>query len=125
MSTLFEPTLGSLFGIPPVESHLSALARVLLEANRKPRNWRPRVRQALTHHQATFTHADIAKYLHGRTDGSEQFQAAYLKVTNSPEIVKLGHDERSRLRFTTRERNVGMPRIVVCMFESDLSWQRG
>jgi hypothetical protein len=38
MSTLFEPTLGSLFGIPPVESHLSALARVLLEANRKPRN---------------------------------------------------------------------------------------
>ena len=59
--------------------------------------------QALTHHQATFTHADIAKYLHGRTDGLEQFQAAYLKVTTSPEIVKLGHDERGRLRLTTRE----------------------
>src|ERR1700730_2315949 len=38
MSTSFEPTLGSLFGIPPVESPLSALARVLLEANRKPRS---------------------------------------------------------------------------------------
>lgn len=59
--------------------------------------------QALTHHQATFTHADVAKYLHGRTDGLEQFQSAYLKVTTSPEIVKLGHDERGRLRFTTRE----------------------
>ena len=59
--------------------------------------------QALTHYQATFTHDDIAKYLHGRTDGLEQFQAAYLKVTTSPEIVKLGHDERGRLRFTTRE----------------------
>lgn len=59
--------------------------------------------QALTHHQATFTHADVAKYLHGRTDGLEQFQSAYLKVTTSTEIVKLGHDERGRLRFTTRE----------------------
>ena len=38
MSTSFEPTLRSLFGIPPVESPLSALARVLLEANGKPRS---------------------------------------------------------------------------------------
>jgi hypothetical protein len=38
MSTLFEPTLGSLFGIPPAESPLSALARALLEVNRKPRS---------------------------------------------------------------------------------------
>jgi hypothetical protein len=38
MSTLFEPTLGSLFGIPPAESALSDLARALLEVNRKPRS---------------------------------------------------------------------------------------
>ncbi len=45
---------------------------------------------ALTHHQATFTERDIAKYLHTRTDGLEQFQAALLKVTTSPELVAVG-----------------------------------
>jgi len=59
--------------------------------------------QALTHQQATFTQRDVARYLHTRTDGAEQFQAAYLKVTTSPQLVKLGHDERGRDRFTTRE----------------------
>jgi Ti-type conjugative transfer relaxase TraA len=59
--------------------------------------------QALTHYQATFTHEDVAKYLNTRTDGAEQFQAAYLKVTTSPEMVRLGRDERGRERFTTRE----------------------
>src|SRR6185437_649752 len=39
---------------------------------------------AITHQQATFTANDIAKYLHTRTEGAEQFQAAYLKVTTSP-----------------------------------------
>jgi hypothetical protein len=38
MSTSFEPTLGSLFGLPLAESPLSTLARALLEVNRKPRN---------------------------------------------------------------------------------------
>lgn len=59
--------------------------------------------KALTQHQATFTHADVAKYLNPRTEGLEQFQAAYLKVTTSPELVKLGQDERGRDRFTTQE----------------------
>ena len=59
--------------------------------------------RALTHSQATFTEHDIAKYLHGRTDGAEQFQAAYLKVTTSSELVRLGIDDRRRPRFTTRE----------------------
>jgi Ti-type conjugative transfer relaxase TraA len=59
--------------------------------------------QVLTHQQATFTQRDVARYLHTRTDGAEQFQAAYLKVTTSPQLVKLGHDERGRDRFTTRE----------------------
>lgn len=59
--------------------------------------------QALTHTQATFTERDIAKFLHGRTDGAEQFQAAYLKVTTSADLVALGFDERGRTRFTTQE----------------------
>jgi ATP-dependent exoDNAse (exonuclease V) alpha subunit len=45
---------------------------------------------ALTHHQATFTQRDVAKYLHTRTDGLEQFQAALAKVTTAPEVVQVG-----------------------------------
>lgn len=59
--------------------------------------------KALTHQHATFTHHDIARFLHTRTDGAEQFQAAYLKVTTSKELVSLGADESNRPRFTTRE----------------------
>jgi ATP-dependent exoDNAse (exonuclease V) alpha subunit len=42
-----------------------------------------RALRALRQTQALFTEHDIAKFLHGRTDGAEQFQAAYLKVTVS------------------------------------------
>jgi Ti-type conjugative transfer relaxase TraA len=59
--------------------------------------------RGITHQQATFTERDIARYLHGRTDGAEQFQAAYLKVTTSSELVKLGVDDRRRVRYTTKE----------------------
>jgi Ti-type conjugative transfer relaxase TraA len=59
--------------------------------------------QALTHMQATFTLHDVGKYLHSRTDGALQFDAAYLRVSTSEELVKLGTDERGRARFTTRE----------------------
>src|SRR6185437_1018501 len=59
--------------------------------------------KAITHHQATFTERDVAKWLHGRTDGAEQFQAAYVKVTTSSELVALGKDEHGQKRFTTRE----------------------
>jgi hypothetical protein len=62
-----------------------------------------RALRALTLSQSTFTERDIAKYLHGRTAGAEQFQAAYLKVTTSPELVRLGVDDRAAPRFTTRE----------------------
>ena len=58
---------------------------------------------ALTHLQATFTEKDVAKWLHGRTDGAEQFQAAYVKVTTSAELVVLGKDARGQKRFTTKE----------------------
>ncbi|MGH8227242.1 MAG: Ti-type conjugative transfer relaxase TraA [Steroidobacteraceae bacterium] len=59
--------------------------------------------KAITHSQATFTERDIAKYLHTRTDGAEQFQAVFLKVTTSEELVALGRDEQGAMRYTTRE----------------------
>jgi Ti-type conjugative transfer relaxase TraA len=59
--------------------------------------------RALTHMQATFTRRDIGKYLHTRTDGAEQFDKAFLRVTTSAELVALGNDEQGRARFTTRE----------------------
>ena len=57
---------------------------------------------AMTRNQATFTEADIARYLNTRTDGMEQFRCAYLKVTTATELVTLGVDERGRTRFTTQ-----------------------
>jgi len=59
--------------------------------------------KAMTQHQATFTERDVAKWLHGKTDGVEQFQAAYLKVTGSSELVALGSDDHGKRRFTTKE----------------------
>ncbi|MGH7746811.1 MAG: MobQ family relaxase, partial [Candidatus Dormibacteria bacterium] len=59
--------------------------------------------RAITHHQATFTERDVAKFLHTRTEGAEQFQAVFLKVTTSPELVALGFDDRGKTRYTTKE----------------------
>jgi Ti-type conjugative transfer relaxase TraA len=59
--------------------------------------------QSITHGQATFSKQDIARFLHTRTEGAEQFQAAYLKVTTSLELVSLGVDDRNQERFTSRE----------------------
>ena len=65
---------------------------------------RPRLAlRALRHSQVTFTDHDIAKYLNGRTHGPDQFNAAYLKVTTSPDLVGLGIDEHGQTRFTTPE----------------------
>lgn len=58
---------------------------------------------AITHQRSTFTHHDIAKWLHTRTDGAAQFDAAYLKVTAAPDLVPLGRDDRRRMRYTTRD----------------------
>jgi Ti-type conjugative transfer relaxase TraA len=59
--------------------------------------------RALTHQRATFTERDIAKFLHTRTAGVEQFQAAMLKITTSPELVGLGKDERGLMRYSTQD----------------------
>jgi Ti-type conjugative transfer relaxase TraA len=59
--------------------------------------------KALSHSNATFSHHDVARFLHTRTENAAQFQAAYLKVTTSPELVPLGKDDLGRQRFTTRE----------------------
>jgi ATP-dependent exoDNAse (exonuclease V) alpha subunit len=68
--------------------------------------------RALTRQQATFTKHDIARFLNTRTDGADQFRAALLKVTTSPDLVALGHDDRGQQRNTTREMleiEAGMP----------------
>ncbi len=59
--------------------------------------------KALSHANATFSHHDIARFLHTRTENAEQFQTAYLKVTTSPDIVPLGTDDLGRQRFSTRD----------------------
>ena len=59
--------------------------------------------RTLTHQRSTFTERDIAKFLHTRTSGAEQFQAAMLKVTTSDELVALGKDDRNVVRYTTRD----------------------
>jgi Ti-type conjugative transfer relaxase TraA len=59
--------------------------------------------KALTHGQATFSKRDLARYLHTRTDGAEQFQAALLKVETSKELIGVGLDERDVERFTSRD----------------------
>jgi Ti-type conjugative transfer relaxase TraA len=59
--------------------------------------------KALSHTNATFSHHDVARFLHTRTENADQFQTAYLKVTTSPDIVPLGTDDLGRQRFTTRE----------------------
>lgn len=58
---------------------------------------------ALTQQQATFTERDLARYLNTKTDGAEQFQAAFLKVRTADELVALGQDERREIRYTTQE----------------------
>lgn len=58
---------------------------------------------ALTRTQATFTEHDLARFLHTRTDGADQFRAAHLKVMASDELIALGRDDRGQMRYTSRE----------------------
>ena len=56
----------------------------------------------LTQQHATFTRHDLARLLHRHSDGAEQFAGLMAKVEASPEVVRLGADDRGAERFTTR-----------------------
>lgn len=58
---------------------------------------------AITRSQATFTHRDLALFVHRHSDGLEQFNAVMGAVQGSPDLVRLGRDGRGEARFTSRE----------------------
>ncbi|WP_343613236.1 Ti-type conjugative transfer relaxase TraA [Novosphingobium sp.] len=58
---------------------------------------------AITHQQATFTHRDLARFVHRHSEGLEQFNAVMAAVKGSPELVELGHDASGQERFTSKE----------------------
>ena len=58
---------------------------------------------ALTRQQATFTRQDIARFVSQNSENQQQAAAVAAKIEASPELVRLGHDENGRERFTTRE----------------------
>ena len=86
-----------------------------LEADRRraprdrPREWRADHRRssialdAITHQQATFTHRDLAMFVHRHSDGLDQFNAVMGAVRSAPDLVQLGKDGRGEERFTSRE----------------------
>jgi Ti-type conjugative transfer relaxase TraA len=58
---------------------------------------------AITRQQATFTHRDLAAFVHRHSDGKEQFDRAMSAVRGSPELVPLGKDRQGQERFTSRD----------------------
>ncbi len=57
---------------------------------------------AITHGQSTFTHRDLAMFVHRHSDGKEQFDRVLAAVKTSQELVALGKDGRGEQRFTSR-----------------------
>lgn len=58
---------------------------------------------ALTEHQATFTRADMARFLNRHTKDAEQFARVLAKVEASPELVAIGKDAKGVERFSSRD----------------------
>jgi Ti-type conjugative transfer relaxase TraA len=58
---------------------------------------------AITRSQATFTHRDLAMFVHRHSDGKDQFDLAMNAVQSSPNLVALGKDGRGSERFTSRD----------------------
>jgi Ti-type conjugative transfer relaxase TraA len=58
---------------------------------------------AITKQQATFTHRDLAMFVHRHSDGKDQFDLALSAVQSSPNLVALGIDGRGSERFTSRD----------------------
>ena len=59
--------------------------------------------RAVALQRPTFTLDDVARFLRSRTDGPEQFDAAFLAVSSSAEIVALDADAGREGRFTSRD----------------------
>lgn len=57
----------------------------------------------LTQQQATFTSRDVARFLNTHTYDTEQFERAQVRVMGSPEVVKVGVDDRGESRYSTVE----------------------
>ncbi|WP_413989797.1 Ti-type conjugative transfer relaxase TraA [Labrys okinawensis] len=57
---------------------------------------------AITHQQSTFTHRDMAMFVHRHSDGLEQFNAVMEAISSAPDLIELGRDGRGEDRFTTR-----------------------
>ncbi len=59
--------------------------------------------RALTQQHSTFGKRDLARFVSRHSDGAEQFTAVMAVVQASPELVRVGEDERGQERFSTRE----------------------
>ena len=58
---------------------------------------------AITRQQATFTDRELQLFVHRHSDGCDQFDRVLGAVRASPELVRLGRDDRGAERFTSRE----------------------
>ncbi len=58
---------------------------------------------AITKQQSTFTHHDLARFIHRHTDGEEQFTRVYQTVKAHDMVVALGRDGKGMERFTTQD----------------------
>ncbi len=59
--------------------------------------------RALTQQHSTFGKRDLARFVSRHSDGAEQFATVMAAVQASPELVRVGEDERGGERFSTRE----------------------
>ena len=59
--------------------------------------------RALTQQHSTFSKRDLARFVSRHSDEAEQFAAVMAAVQASPELVRVGEDERGQDRFSTRE----------------------
>ena len=57
---------------------------------------------AITHQQSTFTHRDMAMFVHRHSDGVEQINTVMEAIRRAPDLIELGKDGPGEDRFTTR-----------------------
>jgi Ti-type conjugative transfer relaxase TraA len=80
---------------------------------------------AITRQQATFTHRDLAAFVHRHSDGKEQFDRAMSAVRASPELVALGKDGQGQERFTSRDTIAAEARLEHAAGELSSARQQG